>query len=63
MGEVARAPLPRFSETDGGVGAKPHVTLFAESLIAEAPFTPFWAGSGEIEVGAIADGFVDGKGL
>ena len=56
-------PLTGFSKTDGGVGAEPHFTLFAESLLAEAPFTPLGAGSGEIEVGAIADGFVEGKGL
>ena len=55
--------LTRFSKTDGGVGAKPHFTLFAESLIAEAPFASFRAGSGEIEVGAIAYGFVEGKAL
>lgn len=41
-------PLTGFSKTDGGVGTKTHFTLFAESLVAEAPFTSFRAGSGEI---------------
>ena len=60
---IQKRSMGGFSKTDSGVGPKIHFTLFAESLIAEAPFTSFRAGSGEIEVGAIADGFVEGKGL
>ena len=56
-------PLTGFSKTDGGVGAKTHFTLFAKPLIAEAPFTPLRAGSGEIEVVAVADGFAEKNGF
>ena len=55
--------LAGFCKEYGGPGAKSHLVLLAEALIAEGELAFAIAGAREIEVVAVANGFAERKGF